>query len=340
MHKQRHDMAPGMSLLVALWTLAVPCISVTHNVARLTSDGELEPSSLRGFASAKLENCNEASPEEVVKLKSLQWPRPDVGTAPRIAKLVYINLDESRDRRDFMERQFTELKGNGSVFQPIRFPALTIKQVQTESQFEPWRKRGFNPSMEKNSWGTAANMLSHFEAVRLYSGNSSDLAMILEDDVVITPHFDQLWSKLWPYVPDDWDVLRVGAFLNGARSCAQKVNEHVDRADWADPPPREPGGSSGPCRYCGTQALIVRPASVLKVLQRLKASRFMHTDTAFGADTPPYEDRASNPPLKVFELRPFLVQHAEDVIHTDDGILLFPSVRDDVDEREAASTRI
>jgi GR25 family glycosyltransferase involved in LPS biosynthesis len=295
---------------------------------------------LRGGVQADTKKCNKASPEEVAKLQSLQWPKPVTAEAPRISKLVYINLDESRDRRDFMERQFHELKGNGSEFEPVRFPALTVKEVQTDSRFESWRKRGFNPSMEKQSWGTAANMLSHFEAIQRVVGNSSGLAMILEDDVVITPHFDKLWKTLWPYVPEDWDVLRVGAFLNGARSCNQRINEHIDRAEWADPKPTSPGGSSGPCRYCGTQALMVRPASVAKVLHRLQASRFMHTDTAFGADTPPFEDRSSNPPLNVFELRPFLAQHAEDVVHTDDGILLFPSVRDDVDEREAMSTRI
>jgi GR25 family glycosyltransferase involved in LPS biosynthesis len=247
-------------------------------------------------------------------------------------------LAESQDRKTFMEKQFNELKGNGSVFEAQRFPALTTTDVKTDPRFASWRSRGFNPSMEKKSWGTAANMLSHYEAIRQLSGSnlSTGLTMILEDDVVIAPHFQHLWNSLWPYVPDDWDILRVGAFSTG-RSCAQKVNEHLDRAEWSDPPPRHPGGESGPCKYCGTQALIVHPASVTRVLRRLEASRFMHTDTAFGANTPPNEDPLTAPPLRVFMLRPFLAQHAEDVLEPSEesGLEPFPSVRDDVDEREA-----
>ena len=58
------------------------------------------------------------------------------------------------------------------------------------------------------------------------------------------------WEKeVWPFVPDDWDVLRLAWF--GARSCAVRANAHLDLAVWFDPAP------DGPCRYCGAQAYLV-----------------------------------------------------------------------------------
>eukprot|EP00928_Gymnodinium_smaydae_P099027 TRINITY_DN9345_c0_g4_i1.p1 TRINITY_DN9345_c0_g4~~TRINITY_DN9345_c0_g4_i1.p1 ORF type:complete len:375 (-),score=56.33 TRINITY_DN9345_c0_g4_i1:207-1331(-) len=271
-----------------------------------------------------------ATTADVAAWRQQRWPR-QVGAAPRISRLVYINLNESLDRREWMEEQFRELRGNGSVFEADRFPALTTAEVKNSARYEQWRKRGFSqlayPPM-KNSWATAANLLSHYEAIRQHS--KKEMVMILEDDVWIEPNFQQRWEKLWPFIPDDWDVLRVGGFLYAPSNCTQKVNDHIERASWADPAPRTPGAGGGPCIACGTQALIVRPESVSRVLKRLEAVHFMHTDTAFSADTPPLEDSAQAAPLNVFMVRPFLVRHDEDVR----SARQFASVRDIVDSRE------
>lgn len=109
--------------------------------------------------------------------------------------------------------------------------------------------------------------------------------------------------QVWPYIPDDWDVVRIGWF--GMRCEEGKINDHVDMALWNDPPPK------GPCYYCGVQGYVVNPANVDKVLERLKNSRLMYIDTLLGAPTPPFEDEQVVPPLKVFALQPPLINQNE-----------------------------
>mmetsp|Transcript_51369 Transcript_51369/g.166528 ORF Transcript_51369/g.166528 Transcript_51369/m.166528 type:complete len:84 (+) Transcript_51369:645-896(+) len=69
---------------------------------------------------------------------------------------------------------------------------------------------------------------------------------------------------------------------------------------WADPPPY------GPCRYCGSHAYVVNPASVEKVIRRLEGSRIMHVDCLLGAPTAPLEEEDRLPALLSFVARPTL----------------------------------
>merc|ERR1712107_196598 len=146
--------------------------------------------------------CVAATTELAALQHSGPWPHLSKGPAPTIAKLMYLNLDESRDRRSFMERQIRDLRGNGSMVSFERFPALTAKQVKTEERFKAWRQRGFNPmpfpKMEGH-WGTAANMLSKYLALReLDVAKLPDgaVAMLVEDDATISPDFEKQWKAL------------------------------------------------------------------------------------------------------------------------------------------------
>lgn len=136
--------------------------------------------------------------------------------------------------------------------------------------------------------------------------------LILEDDAIVTPNITLRWKELWPYIPNEWDILRLGWF--GGDNCSGRVNEFVDFALWSDPPPH------GPCRYCGSHGYIVNPASVEKVIQRLQNSRIMHVDCLLGAQTPPNENPTLVPPLLSFVSRRSLIKQ-------DDR---FPSDRVDV----------
>lgn len=306
-----------MLAVVAVATLVVVAL---HSCAVEALSRALLQASTRPSVSGD-DACTPAT-AHVAELQRSHWPH-EKGPAPLIKKLVYLNLNESKDRRKSIERQVMDLQRSGSMFEVERFQALTADQVKSESRFAAWRRRGFSalafPIMKKH-WGTAANMLSKYTALKqlaLAANETSDLVMLLEDDVVISPNFQERWKELWPYVPDDWDLLRVGGFKYAGRNCSQYVNKHVDRAAWYDPPP------SGPCHYCGSQAYVVRPGRLSRVLQRVEKLKFVLADIAFGAATPPLEDPSEAPPLNIFSVKPFLV--FEDP--------RFGSVRDLVDER-------
>jgi len=129
--------------------------------------------------------------------------------------------------------------------------------------------------------------------------SKNEVWLILEDDASVSPRLLEDWQQHWPYVPAAWDILRLGWF--GRDVCSAAVNSHTSLAQWADPPPR------GPCRFCGSHAYVVNPASIDKVVRRLEASRIMHVDCLLGAPTPPTEIEADIPPLLSFAVRPSLV---------------------------------
>jgi len=124
--------------------------------------------------------------------------------------------------------------------------------------------------------------------------------MITEDDVEIDPDFPDMWEELWRWMPDDWDIIRVGWF-GDHQNCSQVVNSYIDLAAWQ----HNHGGS---CMYCGAQAYIVNPKSKQKVLDRFEKSRMTHADELLSAPTPPAEDPERVPPLKAFVAWPMLAK--------------------------------
>jgi len=133
----------------------------------------------------------------------------------------------------------------------------------------------------------------------------------MEDDAVIPDDFEQQWEKLWPWIPEDWDVMRIGYNRLGGTDCRAVINQHMHYAFWLDPPPH------GPCQYCGLQAYVVNPASGFKILQRIQRSHIFHPDNLFSAPTPPEEDPKRVPPLLVFASRPVFIGHDESDFESD-----------------------
>lgn len=186
-----------------------------------------------------------------------------------------------------------------------RLPAVDWERAASDPSFSSSRGRGFSPvdyPRVEGDWGVAACMFSHLAALAALASRSAALAasrlvwLVLEDDAVVPADLRRRWEQIWPYVPEDWDILRLGWF--GASECKSRINEHLDLASWADPPPR------GPCRYCGSHAYVVNPASAEKVLWRLNQSRIAHVDCLLGARTPPGEDPVHIPALRSFAVRP------------------------------------
>lgn len=191
-------------------------------------------------------------------------------------------------------------------------------EMEQNTGFAAWRKKGFSRAPHPDvdgDWAIAACAHSHYKAIRSIPTFGEDLVLITEDDVELKEDFPRLWQELWPWLPEEWDVLRLGWF-GDHQNCSQVVNSHIDLAAWQQPP-------GGDCMYCGAQAYIVNPRSKQKVLSRFEMSGMTHADELLGAPTPLLEDAAEVPPLRSFVVWPMLAStHFNEV-----GYPAFPSDR-------------
>merc|ERR1711972_822617 len=104
------------------------------------------------------------------------------------------------------------------------------------------RKRGFShvsyPVVD-GKWSIAGCTFSHLtilwkmqkDAARLTRRN--EVWLVLEDDATIAPSIEDTWTQLWPWLPVDWDIVRMGWF--GGSECTARVNDRIDVALWKDP---------------------------------------------------------------------------------------------------------
>lgn len=258
-------------------------------------------------------------------LRCRSWPLQHKAPAPRISRALYINLDRDARRRRWMEGQLQQVrrnltKGTARNFPVERVSAVDMQRAAKDTRFEGIRQQGFNPTQYpdvQGKWSVAGCTFSHLTILWRLRDHAEELLarrevwLVLEDDAAVGPDLEAAWEGLWPWLPEEWDLVRLGWF--GGSTCAGRVNRRVDLALWSDPPP------AGPCSYCGSHAYIVNPASVGKVIHRLEGSRLMHVDCLLGAPTPPMEDPHTLPPLLAFAPRPSLIMPNED----------FPSDRTD-----------
>jgi len=251
-------------------------------------------------------NTCPADNPKVRELRKQKWPR-DAGNVPQVTKVIYINMDWDPARRQYMEDQLDELSHSwpeygGHELRWARLPGVDANELQTGVAYETWRGKGFSkapvPKVD-GDWKIASCAFNHYSAIKhLPDTDESGLVLIVEDDVEIKPDFPKLWEDLWPWLPEEWDVIRVGWF-GDHQNCSQVVNSYVDLAAWQQP-------KDGICSYCGLQAYIVNPSSRDRVLQRFERSRMTHADEIVSAPTPLMEDPEDVPPLNVFVAWPQL----------------------------------
>jgi len=278
----------------------------------------------------EIDTCPAADPV-VRELRKQRWPRPNAGDAPKVRHIIYINLDWDDARRTFMESQLSSLsKAWGSSTSTSltweRLSAVGSQAMREDKAYASWRQKGFSPTPHPHvigNWGVAGCAYSHYSAINMIPEDQEELVMIVEDDVSIKPEFPQMWEELWTWMPQDWDVMRVGWF-GDRQNCSQVVNSYVDVAAWKQLPRKA-------CSYCGAQAYIVNPKSKDRLLKRFEDSKMTHADELLGAPTPLLEDAAQVPPLKAFAAWPLLA-----ATHFDQGG--FPAFRSDRIEGHAGAS--
>lgn len=268
------------------------------------------------------------------KLNSLQWPRKPVNAAPKIARIVYLNMDQDTTRRQDFEQEMSGFHQRGSFFDVWHWKAVDVNKARFDSWFKAFRRDGFNPihpyslrgmeanqyatflsyqeadlpEHEKQRWSVAATMFSHYAILQEMAKHTQNLVssnevwFIVEDSAILAENLEKIWLQLWNYLPDEWDILRLGPQEgNPPAHCETFINGHLELAvrDW--------DVKESACYDCGLMAYIVNPKSLHKVLWRIMHAKIYHIDSLLSAPTPPHEDPDVVPPLRAFNVHPKLV---------------------------------
>lgn len=129
-------------------------------------------------------------------------------------KFYYINLDSSKDRRNFMESQFDKM----GITNYERIPAVSIKTVDNfvhtdhdlidgEYVCDPTPEKKFFPNCTDCKVERAV-LQSHLRAIERGYENGDDFFVILEDDTVLPYDID--FEKLVnEFSPKDWECLQL-----------------------------------------------------------------------------------------------------------------------------------
>lgn len=281
------------ALGAAMLALGVSCALRQTRASSSNADG-----ATRLYA----EQCEAASPE-VAELRGMPWPRANAGAAPPISLVRYVNAEGDSQRRDAMETQLEGLRSSwnrsGAVLRWQRVTAVGAETFWMDQDFAQWRAKGFSTDLEED-WESAARAYSHFEAISGMPDTYSEaegLVLIVDDRAKLRSGFLDMWQDLWPWLPENWDVLRLGWNADG-QNCSQVVNSYIDSAAW------KRSSEDGECMYCGAEAYIVNPASKKRVLARFEAARMADVSQLLGASVPEGEDAAAVPLLRSLAVWP------------------------------------
>ena len=123
--------------------------------------------------------------------------------------IVCINLDRRRDRWDRMQQKFSQ-----HGIEPVqRFPALDGNGLPI-------------PANWTHSAGAYGCLRSHVEVVKEARRRNVPSVLIFEDDAVFDPDFQNKFAKFNREVPDDWDMLYLGALHKDEPA---RISNHVAR---------------------------------------------------------------------------------------------------------------
>lgn len=108
-----------------------------------------------------------------------------------VVDITYLmNMDRRPDRLEYASEQ---LKSNGIEFE--RYCAVDGTAV-------------LNPT--RMNAGQYGNYLSHLGILEQCMINGIDRVMIFEDDVEFCQDFEDKFSRLYPLIPEDWDMVYLG----------------------------------------------------------------------------------------------------------------------------------
>lgn len=103
-------------------------------------------------------------------------------------KIYYINLDRSKERNDFIQKQLKDFKQDY-----LRIPAVNGNDLDEKMIKQAGKNQSLVMSLVKPNAGQVGCFLSHRKAWEIIKEQKEDFAILLEDDIVIHKElFDEL----------------------------------------------------------------------------------------------------------------------------------------------------
>ena len=118
--------------------------------------------------------------------------------------IYWINLDRSKDRRNYMENLLQD-----DVFQGI--PTQRISAIDGEKEKQAVLTRYVMQRQSRCSTVEYACFLSHLETIRAFSQTNKPVALIFEDDITLDfkPHWSKTVQEIMDEAPDDWEIIQL-----------------------------------------------------------------------------------------------------------------------------------
>ena len=139
----------------------------------------------------------------------------------RSLDIYWINPDESVDRRASMESMLESARASSPTVTSTRVPGIDVVEVRemlrlgrvklkeglaaVRSDSEAVWKKNFRNEYTDLQF---ACVLGHLKAIKRAYDDNSELAMIIEDDVVVPESFLESWESYAAMAPPDWTVLQ------------------------------------------------------------------------------------------------------------------------------------
>lgn len=190
-------------------------------------------------------------------------------------QVLVINLERDKERWKQAEKQVREIVG----FEPVRIDAVYGAKMTPEEisdQATPMCAQFCTGAMI-GCW------LSHKKCWQYMVDRNIDQAMILEDDCVFSPDFNQKLDEYTKALPADWEMLLLGMLLECTQSKCDSLAmlNHVFKTLTQPTPPVEEVFYSEhlyrPKVFGGTQGYIIKKEGAKKLLELL-AKVHTHVD--------------------------------------------------------------
>ena len=135
-----------------------------------------------------------------------------------VLPIYWINLDKSVERRAHMETQFEQLS-SVRANRVVAYNGDDVKRLASAGQLNTKSKmieECTNPSTcyanhvaDQFLTKEFGCTLSHLAAIQQAFDNGDDVALILEDDVIMTQKFVDIFTAYSKDAPDDWQILQL-----------------------------------------------------------------------------------------------------------------------------------
>lgn len=167
--------------------------------------------------------------------------------------IYYINLEKSKKRKEFIEKQLRKFN-----FTYKRFNAIDAKNSNFNlNDYDYKINKDFLNYLNKNNKkdiGQLGCILSHVMLYQSFLSNSkAKYLMVFEDDVIFVDNFKEALIKRTEFIPHDWDLILLGSYHY--HTLSNNFNKEIFN-----------GVYELNHKFYGTHGLILNKNSVKKIL--------------------------------------------------------------------------